>query len=311
MSGTARTRSIATSWWARRSPVRPGDLVTARYYINDSGTHNTGAYGIPVSDPLGDITDVRVQSVLGAYTHIFSPNLANELRYTYLRRKFIDTRPGTRKTSPPDRPRRCQRCGVSHLHDSWLCDARKSCSGFPVPDAHCRQQFLDSMSWSTGKHALKFGGEFRAGANNEIRDRGSAGQFTISPLITSLPGVANTGNALASFLLGEVNAASVQVSDKIPSRASYLAFYVQDDWRVTSNLTLNYGLRWEAELPRRVVGNKMNSFDPLAINPVSGTPGVVTFAGVDGVPERAFSTDTNNFGPRFGFAYRIPGTTAR
>jgi hypothetical protein len=52
----------------------------------------------------------------------------------------------------------------------------------------------------------------------------------------------------------------------------------------------------------------MNSFDPVAINPVSGTPGVVTFAGVNGVPERAFATDTNNFGPRFGFAYRIPGT---
>jgi hypothetical protein len=56
-----------------------------------------------------------------------------------------------------------------------------------------------------------------------------------------------------------------------------------------------------------VVGNKMNSFDPTAINPVSGTPGVVTFAGVNGVPERAFATDTNNFGPRLGFAYRIPG----
>ena len=51
----------------------------------------------------------------------------------------------------------------------------------------------------------------------------------------------------------------------------------------------------------------MNSFDPLAINPVSGTPGVVTFAGVNGVPERAFATDTNNFGPRLGFAYRLPG----
>ena len=42
---------------------------------------------------------------------------------------------------------------------------------------------------------------------------------------------------------------------------------------------MNYGLRWEAELPRREINNKMNSFDPLAINPVSGTPGVVTFAG--------------------------------
>src|SRR5689334_8766003 len=170
------------------------------------------------------------------------------------------------------------------------------------------QQFLDSLSWSRGRHAFKFGAEYRAGANDEIRDRSSAGLFTISPLITSLPGVANTGNALASFLLGEVNAASVQVSDKIRTRAAYWAFYFQDDWRVDSDLTLNYGLRWEAELPRREVDNEMNSFDPIAINPVSGTPGVVTFAGVNGVPQRAFATDKNNFGPRFGFAYRIPGT---
>ena len=74
---------------------------------------------------------------------------------------------------------------------------------------------------------------------------------------------------------------------------------------MTDRLTLNYGVRWEAELPRREVDNKMNSFDPLAINPVSGTPGVVTFAGVNGTPERAFATDWNNFGPRVGFAYQL------
>ena len=49
----------------------------------------------------------------------------------------------------------------------------------------------------------------------------------------------------------------------------------------------------------------MNSFDPIAINPVSGTPGVVTFAGVNGTPERAFATDWNNFGPRARI--RLPG----
>jgi hypothetical protein len=70
-------------------------------------------------------------------------------------------------------------------------------------------------------------------------------------------------------------------------------------------LTFNYGLRWETELPRYEKNNKMNSFDPLAINPVSGTPGVVTFAGVNGTPERAFKADVNNFGPRVGFAYQL------
>jgi hypothetical protein len=288
---------------------RPSDLVTARYYINDSGTTVSGTYGVPVADPLADLTDVRVQSVLGAYTHIFSTNVVNEIRYSYLRRKFIDNRPGYQENL-------AAKIGLGGVSDAAFpaftipgyATLGNPAAVFRLQTPIVDQQWLESLSWSRGTHAFKFGAEYRAGANDEIRDRSSAGLFTITPLITGLPGVANSGNAFASFLLGEVNAASVQVSDKIRSRAAYWAFYFQDDWRLTGNLTLNYGLRWEAELPRREVDNKMNSFDPIAINPVSGTPGVVTFAGVNGVPERAFATDKNNFGPRFGFAYRIPGT---
>ncbi len=287
---------------------RPTDLFTARYYINDSGTNNSGTYGVPASDPTGDLTDVRVQSLLGAHTHIFRPNLINELRVTYLRRKFLDSRPGFGE----DLAGKIGLKGVSAAAFPAFTIPGYATLGnasavYRLQTPILDRQILDALSWNRGKHAWKFGLEFRAGANDEIRDRGSAGNFTVSPLITDLPGVAGTGNALASFLLGEVSSASVQVSDKIPSRASYLAFYAQDDWRVTDRLTVNAGLRWEAELPRRVVGNKMNSFDPTAINPVSGTAGVVTFAGVNGVPARAFATDTNNFGPRLGLAWRIPG----
>ena len=288
--------------------VRTNDFLTARYYINDSNTYNAGTYGIPVSDPLADITDVRVQSLLTGYTHIFHPGLVNEFHYTYLRRKFVDNRPGFQEDF-------AAQIGLSGVSDAAFpaftipgyATLGNPAAVFRFQTPIVDQQVQDSLAWSKGKHAWKFGVEFRAGANDEIRDRGSAGNFVISPLITSLPGVSGTGNALASFLLGEVNAASILVSDKIRTRASYWAFFAQDDWRVTNNLTLNYGLRWEAELPRRALDNTMNSFDPFAINPVSGTPGVVTFAGLNGTPERAFRTDTNNFGPRAGFAYRLPG----
>ena len=287
---------------------RPADLFTARYYINNSGTNNSGTYGIPASDPAGDITDVRVQSMLGALTHIFRPNRVNELRLTYLRRKYLDTRPGyDENLAGAIGLKGVSNAAFPAFTIPGYAALGNSTAVYRFQTPILDRQILDSLSWNRGQHAWKFGMEFRAGANDEIRDRGSAGNFTITPLITDLPGVSGTGNALASFLLGEVSAASVQVSDKIPSRAGYLAFYAQDDWRVSDRLTLNAGLRWEAELPREVVGNKMNSFDPTAINPVSGTPGVVTFAGVNGVPVRAFATDTNNFGPRVGFAYRMPG----
>ena len=148
--------------------------------------------------------------------------------------------------------------------------------------------------------------EYRRASNNELRDRSSAGAFGITPLITSKPGVSGTGNSIASLLLGEVSSVNMVSSDQILSRAAYWAWYVQDDWRVTDRLTVNAGLRWESELPRRVDEDRQNSFDLTAINPVSGTPGIVTFSGRNGVPRQAFNTDLNNFGPRLGFAYRAP-----
>jgi hypothetical protein len=282
------------------------DQATARYYINDSGTYGGGSYGNPAADPDADITDVRVQSFLAADTHVFRPTLVNDIRVTYLRRKFIDTRPG----NGDNLAAAIGLTGVSNAAFPAFTIPGYGTLGNPTAVARYQApitdtQVLDSLSWFRGKHTLKFGVEFRRGANTETRDRGSSGDFTFSPLITSLPGIAGTGNALASFLLGEVNAASILISDQIPSRAAYGAIYAQDDWRVTDRLTLNFGLRYDVELPRRIVGNRMNSFDPLAINPISGTPGVVTFAGRNGVPERAFATDWNNFGPRAGFAYRL------
>jgi Carboxypeptidase regulatory-like domain len=285
--------------------LRMADLLTIRYYINNSGTNVTGSYGSPVADPLADSTDVRVQSLTGAHTHIFTPTVVNELRVTYLRRKFIDQRPGLGTNFAATIGLRgvTAQAFPAFTIPGYASLSSATVSRFQTPILD--RQVLESLSWSKGRHAFKFGGEFRGGANDEIRDRGSSGSLTFTPLITSNLGAANTGNALASFMLGEVNTGSVQISDLIRSRASYWAFYAQDDWRLTSRLTLNYGLRWEAELPRRELDNKMNSFDPLAINPVSGTPGVVTFAGRNGTPVRAFATDWNNVGPRVGFAYQL------
>jgi hypothetical protein len=306
---------------------KPGmnDLVTVRYYINNALTNVTGSYNNPVADPLSDATDVRVQNVTAGYNHIFSSNLVNEVRVTHLRRKFIDRHPGLGENYagtiglrgvsnqafpvfniPGYGPAASASASAATTNFGTASLSSPTVSRFqsPIKDT----QFLQSISWSRGTHAYKFGGEYRMGANDERRDRGSSGNLTFSPLITSNLGAAGTGSALASFLLGEVNAASVQASDLIQTRASYAAFYAQDDWRLTNRLTLNLGVRWEAEFPRYEVNNRQNSFDPLAINPVSGTPGVVTFAGVDGTPRRAFKTDLNNFGPRLGFAYQLTGS---
>jgi len=70
---------------------RASDLFSARYYINDAGIENHGTFGIPESDPNANFTDVRAQSILGSYTHIFRPSLVNDLKVTFFQRKFIVT----------------------------------------------------------------------------------------------------------------------------------------------------------------------------------------------------------------------------
>lgn len=285
--------------------LRENHRLTARYYLNDAGIENKGSFGIPESDPNANTTDVRVQSVLASYTRIFRPTLVNDLKVTFFQRKFIDQRfgwdadlasaiglKGVSKTAFPN----------FAIPGYVALSAPPGRIQTPIRDT----QVLEALSWFRGGHSVKFGFEFRRAGNSEVRDRGSSGIFQFVPQYTSLPGASGTGDGLATFLIGGANSANIQISDRISTRAFYLAGYAQDDWRLTSRLTVNLGLRWESELPRRSVDNSQNSFDLAAINPVSGTPGVVTFSGRGGVSPNAFRTDWNNFGPRLGFAYRLP-----
>jgi len=111
---------------------------------------------------------------------------------------------------------------------------------------------------------------------------------------------------MAALLLGWANTAQVFVTGA-HARTNYYGFYVQDDWRVAPRLTLNVGMRYDVEQPRWEQNNAQNGFDPFTINPVSNTPGVLTFSGRDGLSKYAHRWDKNNIAPRFGFAYRMPG----
>lgn len=285
--------------------ITTNDLFTARYYINDAGIENRGAFGIPEADPSANFTDVRVQSILGSYNHIFSPALVNDLKVTFFQRKFIDKRYGWDENLAGS----IGLNGVSGTaFPNFVIPGYAALSAPPgrIQTPIRDLQILEAISWFKGSHSIKAGFEYRRAGNNESRDRGSSGIFQFVPQYTSLPGTSGSGDGFASFLLGEANTANVQITDVIRTRAFYLAGYIQDDWRITNRLTVNLGLRWETELPRRSVDDSQNSFDLTKINPVSGTPGVITFSGRNGVPRNAFRTDWNNIGPRVGFAYRLP-----
>ena len=288
------------------------DRASVRYYINDASSGNQGSYGNAVADPLATSTDVRIQSILGTYIHTFNPTLLNNFQVSLMRRKFVQTRAGFGEnyagkiglTGVSDAAfPTLNVTGYALLGGQGIANSSIARIQTPITDL----QFQNSLAKFAGKHAFKVGIEYRRGYNQESNDLSSSGNLTFNRLITDRPGAsASTGDGYASFLLGTTNTAALSKTDVIASRASYWAAYAQDDYRFTSRLTFNIGLRWEVEMPRYVDGDKLNAFDPNAINPISGTPGVVTFAGVNGVPRTSFDANYKNFGPRFGFVYNAP-----
>ena len=159
-------------------------------------------------------------------------------------------------------------------------------------------QFIDHISYTAGTHSLKFGGEVR-------RDGVSGGAFgNARGSITFLGGVAiGTGagsTPLEDFMAGDPFKASVQVGD--PTRQihdwAYGAFF-QDDWRVSRNFTLNYGVRYEFSSVIKEAHNRLANFDPTS-------PTGLIQVGINGVGA-PYNSDPKDFGPRLGFAWDVTG----
>jgi Carboxypeptidase regulatory-like domain/TonB dependent receptor len=173
----------------------------------------------------------------------------------------------------------------------------------------------DTLSWVKGRHTVKAGAEYRVYKLNHIADP-DPGTFTFSSNQTGLPGfTSSVGNPFASFLLGDVNNASTSVTT--PTLATYpsVGLFLQDDFRVTSKLTINMGLRWDYNPTATEEHNRLFSFSPTTIDPQTGLPGALIFAGncsgCNG--QTGFESQHYlNFAPRFGFAYQVmPKTVIR
>src|SRR2546425_9553075 len=119
-----------------------------------------------------------------------------------------------------------------------------------------------------------------------------------------------SGNAIASFLLGDMSSASATQNSTPYLSSRYPALFFHDDWQVSRRLTLNLGLRWDIEgSPVERYNRQDRGFDFNAKSPYQ-VPGLdlrggLLFAGVGGQPRGAFDTDKNNFQPRAGLAYKI------
>ncbi len=164
-----------------------------------------------------------------------------------------------------------------------------------------------------GSHSMKFGGEYRVirYADRGVQNSGSSYSFT-SGWTSSNPQVTDstTGNAIASFLLGDMSAAQATINATPYLVWKYPVVFFQDDWKATRRLTVNLGLRWDEEMPVQERYNRQErGFDFAAKSPITvpgyNLTGGLLFAGVNGQPQGPFNPTRNAWQPRGGLAYQF------
>ena len=172
-------------------------------------------------------------------------------------------------------------------------------------------QVNDSVSWIKGRHNFKFGGEVRMLQFNVRRLTQASGEFDFNAAETSNGGVG--GEPVASSLFGLVNTSTLNYGNFSGIRYKDFSFYGQDTYKLTARLTLNYGLRYDVDIPATEAQHRFSMVDPTLANPGAGNiPGAYTYFGSG--PGRNGRTRPQNvyrkaFGPRLGFAYSINDKT--
>ena len=268
-------------------------------FLGEPGTVLTGTvFPNPAADPFGVDDLDYYYNVSGTYYHSFTPSIINEARYTYTLRKAFAIGAGVNTSVD-------SQIGLTGVNQAFF--PTVVVNGFQTMGNPTQQQRLqgpirsdaadDNLTVVRAKHTIKMGVEYRYSSNLDKYSPTAGGSFTFNNVAT--------GSALASLELGWVDQASLLATYPLHSRADSYSAFIQDDWRVTPSLTINAGLRWDIDEPRWVEDNRQNSFNETAINPVSGTPGIITFSGLNGVSKYASNWDLHNFGPRLGFAYKV------
>lgn len=166
----------------------------------------------------------------------------------------------------------------------------------------------DSVSWIKGRHATRMGFEWRHSQFSRFSNANTSPNFNFSNLETAVaPNDTQTGDPFASFLLGLPNEESLSISSHNPRWISnYYAGYVEDDFKLRTDLTLNLGFRYDVDTPRHEATGAMSVLSLTAPNsgnstvPISpSVPGALIY----GSNATGANTYYKDFAPRLGFAY--------
>jgi hypothetical protein len=295
-----------------RGDWRPNakDSVFVRYIYSNRDRDIPGAFG-GVIDGTGTSAfgnqEIDTNAIVGGWTRVISNRMVNEARFSWSRSRSDAVHQAFGLTPPAA----AQIPGM--ITDPLVAGGFPgiSITGFfggsglgriGSPDflpkfQHTDQfQYLDTVSWLRGNHALKFGLDVMAPMSNEFLDvPATRGALSFNGGFS--------GSAIADYLLGYVSGFQLSNVYVVDQRHWATMGFGQDDWKINDRLTLNLGVRYDFMTPALEASNRQSNFDP------SGS-GNLLFASSGSLQDRALvKPDRNNIAPRAGFVYKVDERT--
>ncbi|HEX5229622.1 MAG TPA: carboxypeptidase regulatory-like domain-containing protein [Bryobacteraceae bacterium] len=290
------------------------DTLSATFTAHD--THTSDPYsngsnltGFFATNGYTTSTYLQSYSSIVNYTHIFTPTLLNEARVSVVRADTDQYKPTSSLASVTP-----AQLGINVTPDlitgppDLYFSGTGTTYGFapfgPTTFFNTAYAFYDNLTWTKGRHNLKFGFYFSPYQNNTSYDFYGNGSFFFFGPSTA----AGSGTDLADFLFGLPDN-YFQAADALSNiRTHQYAGYAQDDFHVTRRLTLNLGIRYEYAQPKYDTQGRTFSFIPGLQSQrfVNAPPGLV-FPGDKGAPKGTNFPDKNDWAPRFGFAWDVFG----
>ncbi|HLH03179.1 MAG TPA: carboxypeptidase regulatory-like domain-containing protein [Bryobacteraceae bacterium] len=280
------------------------DQLFARYATSSLNAfdplpiNGAGVPGFPVAD------EIRTHSATISDVHLFSPRTVQTIRAAFFRNVLFY---GEAQNHTPAsglgfgyQPTLDSNLGVPYLIVSGYASVGNPITG-PQKTYQNDYEGYYSLAATRGRHNLKFGAELDRQQINALLGIATNGFFVFAPFPIN--------DSFASFLTG----ASVQFFQgggdfSRGLRKWIVAGYAQDEWRVTSRLTLSYGLRYEVNTPYTEIRDRLNAWAPgMQSTKMPDAPAGLLFPGDRGVPAGIAPVDWHELMPRIGFAWDPEG----
>jgi len=262
------------------------------------------------------------RSFATSWTHIFRPQLINEIRlgYNRINSQRAQLNANTDVSKQLNFPGVPFSPGIGGLPQLTFSDGTATLGSptfLPSKELQNSYTLSENLTWVRGAHSLKFGTEIRREEFTIFQPNSPRGNLGFSPTLTDNPAAPGSGGSgFASFMAGLTDGGQINNLHNVDYFRNTYAFYGQDDWKFSPRLTLNLGVRYELFMPVTERHNQIATFDltrpttPTLIVPQGQNGQLTPFIGSQVTVDRTGSkslvnTDRNNFAPRIGFAFQL------